>query len=327
MQVFLLLNSRSRREKQSLFKKLGIPGPEPHLIFGNMKKVYAKGMKFAMQEWREEHSPLYGFYDGVKPHLVVSDPALVKQIAIKQFQKFHSRIPYPILPKDDPRESMFFATGEKWKRLRSVASPCFTAKHMREMSPFINHSVDDLLKLLERKSEEGKPFDIYSEFGRLTTDVISSCAFGIDAGCLKDPNSPFLVQAKKHFDNFEKIPMTFKIFMFVIMLFPDLVEKIRAIFPRFLTVTRSDWAHEMAREVLLQRQRSQEKGGRADFINLLLARNKDIGKGDIDVEQEGGDEYDRDGFLNADVHQLRKNKPLTLEEMMGQVGYLPPCWI
>ena len=316
---FILLNFRGRWEKQSLFKKLGIPGPEPHLVFGNMNEWRVKGMKYAMQEWREKYGPLYGFYDGVKPCLVVSDPALVQQITIKQFHKFHSRIPVDFVPKNDPTEVMFFATGDKWKRLRSVATPSFTVKRMKEMSPLINYSVDDFLKLLEERCEKQQPFDIYSEFGRLTTDVISSCAFGVDARCLKDPNSPFLVQTRKHFDKIEHVSMKFKIYMFLIMLFPDLVEKIRAIFPKFLTIVRSQWAYKMAREIILQRQKSQNKDGRVDFITLMLATNKEVGKMTTATEQEKKDDYDKEGFLDADITTLKKNHPMILEEMMGQV--------
>ncbi len=143
-----------------------------------------------MKEWGEKYGPLYGFFQGVNAHLVVSDPALVQQITIKQFHKFHSRILFPLQPKNSPTEGLFNAVSDKWKRLRSVLSPSFTAKRMKKMSPKINQCVDDLLKLLEEKCKEGQPFDIYSEFGRLTTDFISSCAFGIDAGCFEDPTYP-----------------------------------------------------------------------------------------------------------------------------------------
>ena len=51
-----------------------------------------------------------------------------------------------------------------------------------------------------------------SEFGRLTTDVISSIAFGIDAGCFRNPNSPFLMESKKALGRLETLPLAIKIF-------------------------------------------------------------------------------------------------------------------
>ena len=49
------------------------------------------------------------------------------------------------------------------------------------------------------------------EFGRLTTDVISSCGFGIDAGCIRDEKSKFYVESKEAFDRFETPPLRLKI--------------------------------------------------------------------------------------------------------------------
>ncbi len=258
------------------------------------------------------------------PNLVVSDPDLVREITIKQFHKFHSRRPHPFVQKNSPRENIFSASGEKWKRLRSAVSPSFTAKRMREMSPLINYSVDDLLKLFDKRCEEGKPFDIHAEFGRLTTDVISSCAFGIDAGCLKDASSPFLVKTRKVFEGFEIASTKVKIIIFLVTLFPDMVQYVRKIYPYFLVdMSRTDWAYNMAKKIILERKESKVKGDRVDVLNLMLSTNKEVGKQQIKVEKEEKDDYDKDGFLDADVNQLRKSQPMSTEEMMGQiVGFL-----
>ncbi len=324
--VTLLLYNflRRRREHLTLFKKLGIPGPEPHLLFGNTKGFRVKGIRRSIKEWTEEYGKIFGYYDGMVPTLVVADPDLVREITIKQFHKFHSRRPQPFVKRDSPRENIFTAAGEKWKRLRSAVSPSFTAKRMREMSPLINHSVDDLLKMFDKRCEEGKPFDIYSEFGRLTTDVISSCAFGIDAGCLKDASSPFLVQTRKVFEGFEAISTRVKIIIFLVTVFPDMVQYVRKIYPSFLVhLSGADWIYNMAKKMILERKHSQNKGNRIDVLNLMLSTNKEVGKEQIKVEKDEKDDYDKDGFLDADVNQLRKSQPMSIEEMMGQiVGFL-----
>ena len=54
-------------------------------------------------------------------------------------------------------------------------------------------------------------FLINRDFRRLTTDVISSCAFGIDAGCISDENSKFYLSSKEVFDSFEESPVRLKI--------------------------------------------------------------------------------------------------------------------
>lgn len=250
---------------------------------------------------------------------MISDLELVQQVTIKQFHKFHSRKPFALSGKKRVRDNLFTASGDQWKRLRSVASPSFTTRRMKEMSPLINQSVDDLLKLFDRRCEEKQPFDIYSEFGRLTTDVISSCAFGIDSGCLKDPSSPFLVETRKAFERLETLPTKLKAMMLVHTLFPTLVDNIRKIYPHFLESNLSSWSVRMARNMILERQRSNDTGGRVDFINLMLATNKQVGKGQISIEKQEKDEYDKEGFLDVDVNQLKKSQPMTIDEMIQQV--------
>ena len=41
--------------------------------------------------------------------------------------------------------------------------------------------------------------------------MISSCAFGIDAGCISDENSKFYLSSKEIFDSFEESPLRLKI--------------------------------------------------------------------------------------------------------------------
>ena len=53
----------------------------------------------------------------------------------------------------------------------------------------------------------------FSEFGRLTIDVISSVAFGVDTECLKNPNSPFLLETRRVFNQLENFPLSMKLFL------------------------------------------------------------------------------------------------------------------
>ncbi len=54
----------------------------------------------------------------------------------------------------------------------------------------------------------------------------------------------------------------------------------------------------------------------------MFDTNKKVGKGQINVEKHDADDYDREGFLDVDVNQLRKSKPMTVEEMVGQVSII-----
>ena len=43
--------------------------------------------------------------------------------------------------------------------------------------------------------------------------MISSCGFGIDAGCIRDEKSKFLLESKEAFDKLETPPLRMKITM------------------------------------------------------------------------------------------------------------------
>lgn len=83
------------RKKQGYWKSLGIPCEEPHFILGNLSGVQTK--RGFWQIWEEYYNrfkgtgPFAGFYWFFKPAVFVLDPALVKNILIKDFSNFTDR--------------------------------------------------------------------------------------------------------------------------------------------------------------------------------------------------------------------------------------------
>lgn len=71
------------------------------------------------------HLCLNRYFEGPTPVLVSSDPAFLQQVFIKQFSNFHSRKMWPVQVDPDKSDDvhLFFARGQRWKRLRSDASP------------------------------------------------------------------------------------------------------------------------------------------------------------------------------------------------------------
>lgn len=93
--IFLIFLFFQRIKRMSILKRNGIPGPKPHLIFGNMKEYYAKGYNECFEKWKKEYGRVFGYYLGAKPFIVVTDPNLLKLIQVKDFHHFFHR-PYVI---------------------------------------------------------------------------------------------------------------------------------------------------------------------------------------------------------------------------------------
>lgn len=77
------------------WKLRGIRGPQPKLIFGNLKdvmltrKCIADYVTKIYNDYKDES--MIGIFTGRTPVLIVKDPNLIKDILIKDFTKFVDR--------------------------------------------------------------------------------------------------------------------------------------------------------------------------------------------------------------------------------------------
>ncbi|XP_076241481.1 putative cytochrome P450 6a14 [Calliopsis andreniformis] len=185
----------------NVWKNLNIPGPTPSLIFGNMKNSIKR--KCAVSEdlkaWYDKykHEPLFGLYIRSQPLLIVNDLDLIKDILIKDFSLFADR-GLPVFPKVEPLgEHLFVLKPEKWRPIRMRLSPVFTSGKLKEMFPLIVECGNHLKKYLEIIVARNEPVDCRDLTAKYTTDVIGSCAFGIDMNSLSDEDNEFRRMSKK----------------------------------------------------------------------------------------------------------------------------------
>lgn len=78
-------------------------------------------------------------------------------------------------------------------------APTFTSGKMKMMFPTIVECGELLREQLSETVENQEAVDVKDLLARYTTDVISSCAFGIETNSLKNPNSEFRMYGKKFF--------------------------------------------------------------------------------------------------------------------------------
>eukprot|EP00112_Aurelia_sp_Birch-Aquarium-sp1_P017610 Seg4099.2 transcript_id=Seg4099.2/GoldUCD/mRNA.D3Y31 product="Cytochrome P450 6B7" protein_id=Seg4099.2/GoldUCD/D3Y31 len=74
-------------------KKLGLPGPTPWPILGNLVQIMLekKGMHIYMKHAIEKYGKIFGMYFLKAPSIVIYDPEILKQMFVKDFDKFHDR--------------------------------------------------------------------------------------------------------------------------------------------------------------------------------------------------------------------------------------------
>ncbi|XP_064467601.1 cytochrome P450 3A13-like [Ornithodoros turicata] len=169
-----------RKRRFSLFKDLGIPGPEPNLFSGNMREFVTKGAAACYTQWIKEYGDVVGFYNGSIPFLIIKDLDVVKRIQIKDFGNFQARGVLSLFGvyNRSARYSVFNTDADRWKELRSMLTPTFTSGKMKQMLGLLKSCTNEFLEALGNK--EGNPFNIYDDFQRLTMDVIVRAAFGVE---------------------------------------------------------------------------------------------------------------------------------------------------
>ncbi|KAH8277879.1 hypothetical protein KR018_009448 [Drosophila ironensis] len=189
------------RQSMRYWQDLGIPCEEPDMLMGSMKGVRTK--RSFNDIWMEHYKkfrgtgPFAGFYWFRRPAVLVLEPSLAKQILIKEFNKFTDR-GFFHNPKDDPLSGqLFLLDGHKWKSMRTKLSPTFTSGKMKYMFPTVvkvGHEFTDVFGQLIDKTAIVEVVDILARF---TTDVIGTCAFGIECSSLKDPDAEFRVMGRR----------------------------------------------------------------------------------------------------------------------------------
>uniref|UniRef100_A0A336M9V7 CSON011992 protein n=1 Tax=Culicoides sonorensis TaxID=179676 RepID=A0A336M9V7_CULSO len=188
--------------RYNYWKNLNIPGPEPKFPMGTFDRRASPVMNMVKYYNKfKGNGPFCGLINFFAPAIVVTDPALIKSILIKDFQYFHTRGIY-YNEKDDPLSAHLFSIdGQKWKTLRTKLAPSFTSVKMKYMFSTVL-GVSEIFKnvILHKVENNLRTIEMKDVFARFTTDVIGTCAFGVECNSLVDPDAKFREKGLKFFD-------------------------------------------------------------------------------------------------------------------------------
>ncbi|XP_068629805.1 probable cytochrome P450 6a13 [Battus philenor] len=241
-----------------------VPYREPCPIFGNfgatltMRRSYTNMLQFFYDSFREEK--YIGIFQARRPTLFVIDLDIVKSIFTKDFTCFSDRISVSTDTRREPLlRNLANMSGTEWKAMRHIVTPTFSSAKMKAMFPLVADCANALKIALSQDTLD--EVDVPKLMSRFTTDVIGSCAFGVDPGSLKNPDSPFLAMSQKMF----KTDRTTVLKRYCRTFFPRLF--------KFLNLRTYSWEVEtfftnIINQVLKERRSTGLH--RNDFIQLML---------------------------------------------------------
>ncbi|KAF2894088.1 hypothetical protein ILUMI_12098 [Ignelater luminosus] len=187
---------------------------------------------------------------------------------LKDFQYFVDRGFY-YNEKDDPLSAHLFAIGgKKWRTLRTKLTPTFTSGKMKMMFDTLIQCSVQMEKAINQFSIGKQPVDIKDVVGCFTTDVIGSCAFGLDCDSFKTPDAEFRKCGKRIFKSTSKLRAIKRAFMFS---YQDLGRKLRlSFFPKDAT----DFFMKVVRDTV--KFRKTNNFVRKDMLQILIDMGNEL---------------------------------------------------
>lgn len=140
-----------------------------------------------------------GLYFFSRRALLAVDPLLIKNILCRDFQHFNDRGIYYDEENDPLSAHLFSLAGAKWKNLRSKLTPAFSPGKLKYMFGTILNCGEQMVSILEQMVASNSSIEIKEIFARYTTDVIGSCAFGLECNSMKNPKAEFRIMGKRAF--------------------------------------------------------------------------------------------------------------------------------
>lgn len=202
--LFVLVYIHFRRTYQ-LWTQQGVPTLPATFPAGNLGTEMARtnfGL-IAIEFYKKLKST--GDYAGLfflnKPVLFVLSPEFAKTVLIRDFKYFTNRGVYFNKANDPVSANLFFIENHDWRKLRTKMTPTFTSGKIKTMFPTMYDVGAELQRHMDvqcdASSMGGVDIEITDVMARYNTDIIVSCAFGMQCNSLFDANSEFRAIGKK----------------------------------------------------------------------------------------------------------------------------------
>jgi len=191
-------------KKMTHWSSMGVPEDPGSFPLGSQPNKDMIMQKISFADYFDKSYPrfkkdkLWGLYGVMgKPQLVVNYMELMKDVLIKDFEYFPDQRDFFLGSNKYLADMLFCVSGERWKALRTLATPVFTSGKLKAFVPLFDSIGDDFVKHLEKIADAKEEMECKNLFNLFTIDASASFGFGIDAKAISDPNSAFKDQVDK----------------------------------------------------------------------------------------------------------------------------------
>ncbi|XP_076680473.1 cytochrome P450 9e2-like isoform X3 [Andrena cerasifolii] len=255
------------------FEKRGIPYKKPLPLFGNAARVVFKRVSFAQEVidlYNMNRDAKYvGYYEFMKPMIMVRDVELAREIMVKHFEHFQDHRGFQNGDTDIVfSKNLVALRGERWKEVRNVLTPVFTSSKMKAMFQLMSECAERYGDTLSNLTEKERVLDLKEIVTRYTSDTIATCAFGITLDTMADPTNKFYVHGRE-FMNFGMFTIL-KVLVLQNMPWVARILRMRIVKPEL---------ENFFKQVIANTLKTRQETGiyRPDLIQTLMEANEKLG--------------------------------------------------
>lgn len=157
---------------------------------GDIREIVGQPVFVPLYKLFLVYGPVFRLSFGPKSFVVISDPALAKQVLLTNAHKYSKGLLAEILDFV-MGQGLIPADGEIWKTRRRAIVPSLHRKYIASMVNMFGESTLHGMKTLEKAVLENRAVEMENFFSRLTLDIIGKAVFNYDFDSLTH-DDPFI---------------------------------------------------------------------------------------------------------------------------------------
>ena len=165
------------------YRALG--GPPGLPLAGNLFQIRLDVLHDTLERWADRYGPLYRIRIGPVNMAVLSDPDTVKRMHRERPHRFRRTRAVEAVATEMRLKGLFAAEGEDWRRQRKIVVLALNTAHLKSFFPKLAVTAGRLRRRWERAADAQAPIDLCRDLMRLTIDVTTQLAFGVDFNTLE----------------------------------------------------------------------------------------------------------------------------------------------